>query len=370
MESQRTYPSGTVLLMVSTKRGLFLVSSRDRRNWEVEATALGGRTFNAALDQRTGKRLFAAENGDFFGSFLRYSDDFGATWHEPERGIEFSEASGRKLTNLWVIEPGRASEPDTIYLGVDPASLWISRDGGVTWDINAGLEAHPTRAEWNPGNGGLCLHSIVLDYANPQRMWVGISAVGCMRTEDGGQTWVHANTGTRADFNPEPYPEYGQCIHRVLQHPTEPDKLYQQNHCGVYKTANAGTEWIDIQRDLPRDQTSVFGFPIALDVHHPETVYVIAEGGERHNFGQQFTVYRTRDAGDSWEPLHEGLPAGEGVRLGVLRHGMSADTLDPCGVYVGTNTGQLFASDNRGDAWKLIADYLPPIYSVNAAVIV
>jgi photosystem II stability/assembly factor-like uncharacterized protein len=197
-------------------------------------------------------------------------------------------------------------------------------------------------------------------------MWIGISAVGCMRTDDGGKTWTFANKNTRNDFMPDKYPEYGQCIHRLVQHPTQPEVLYQQNHCGVYKSTNAGDDWVDIRGSLPSD----FGFPIAVDPHHPETIYTIVEDGEvRANFADQFTVYRSQDAGESWETLTNGLPQGKGVRLGVLRHGMCSDSLDPCGVYVGTNTGQLFASADRGDSWQLIADFLPPIFSVNVAIL-
>jgi photosystem II stability/assembly factor-like uncharacterized protein len=367
MNSRRTFTPGTVLVLVGTKRGLFLLTSQDREKWEVEATALKGyHIFNAVLDQRSGHRLFAADNGDFFGSFLRYSDDFGQTWHEPEKGIQFAESSQQKLNNIWVIEPGRPDEPGTVYAGIDPASLWVSNDGGVRWDLNAGLANHPTREHWQPGAGGLCLHSIIADPSNASRMWIGISAVGCMRTDDGGQSWVFANKNTRADFLPEKYPEFGQCIHRLVQHPTNPDMLYQQNHCGIYKTTNAGDDWIDIQQNLPSD----FGFPIALDVHHPDTVYVVVEDGMgRNNISEQFTVYRTENGGEHWQSLTEGLPAGPGVRLGVLRHGMCTDGKDPCGVYVGTNTGQLFASNNRGDSWRLIADFLPPIYSVRATIL-
>jgi photosystem II stability/assembly factor-like uncharacterized protein len=343
-----------------------MLTSRDRETWDISSPMLGGRRiYNAVLDQRNGRRLFAAENGDFFGTFLRYSDDFGETWQEPERGIQFSAESGLKLQNIWVIEPGRKDEPKTVYAGVDPASLWVSQDGGVTWDVNEALANHPTRELWNPGAGGLCLHTIIPDYANSERMWVGISAVGCVRTDDGGKTWHFANKNTRADFQPEKYPEFGQCLHRMVQHPTKPDTLYQQNHCGIYRTDNAGDDWTDIQGTLPSD----FGFPIALDAQHPETVYTGVEGMGRHNVTDQFTVYRTRDAGDTWEPLTNGLPSGSGVRLGVLRHGMCADALDPCGVYVGTNTGQIFASHDGGDSWSLIADFMPSIFSVNVAIV-
>lgn len=367
MVDRQTFAQGTVVLALGTKRGLFLLTSKDRKHWTTRPTSLAGRRiYHAIFDQRANCRLFAAENGDFFGTFLRYSDDFGQTWKEPERGIQFPAESQLTLKNIWVIEPGRPSEPGVVYVGVDPASLWMSTDNGETWEPNAGLLNHPTRSRWEPGAGGLCLHTIIPDPYNSSRMWIGISAVGCVRSDDGGKSWTFANKNTRTDFLPERYPEFGQCIHRLVQHPTQPDVLYQQNHCGVYKSTNGGEDWIDIQGNLPSD----FGFPIALDAHHPETVFVIVEDGNgRHNVGQQFTVYRTTTGGEEWKPMTNGLPTGAGVKLGVLRHGMCADSLDPCGVYVGTNTGQLFASRDAGDSWELVADFLPPIYSVTATLL-
>ena len=366
MSNATTFAPGTVLVLVGTKRGLFLLSSRDRQRWEVNATGLAGsRVFYATLDQRSGHRMFAADNGDFFGSFLRYSDDFGQTWHEPEQGIQFPEESNLKLVNIWTIEPGRAGEPGTLYAGVDPATLWVSTDNGVHWSLNERLANHPTRERWNPGAGGLCLVSIIVDPGNEQRLLVGFSSVGCMRNDDGGQIFVFLNKNVRASFLPDIYPEFGQCLHRMIQHPTNPDVLYQQNHCGIYKSVNAGDDWIDIQHNLP----SEFGFPIALDPHNPDTVFVIVENNARNNISEQFNVYRTKDGGEQWEALNEGLPAGPGVRLGVLRHGMCTDTLDPCGIYVGTNTGQVNASSDHGDTWHLIADFLPSVYSVKAVVV-
>ena len=368
MTHHSAYPQGTHVLSVGTKRGLFLLTSQDRKEWKIEETNLKGhRVYYAVLDQRRGRRLFAADNGDFFGSFLRYSDDFGQTWQEPEHGIQFPQESNQKLVNIWIIEPGRSDEPGVVYAGVDPASLWVSTDDGMTWEPNMGLLSHPTRERWEPGGGGLCLHTIVVDPSNADRMWVGISAVGCMRTDDGGKSWVFANRNTRADFLPTRYPEFGQCIHRFVQHPTRPNVLYQQNHCGIYKSTNAGEDWTDIQQNLP----SEFGFPIALDQHNPDTVFVVVENPSgRANIEKQFTVYRTQNGGEQWEPLTKGLPAGPGVALGVLRHAMCTDSVDPCGIYVGTNTGQLFASRDRGDNWNLIADFLPPIYSVTATTLV
>jgi hypothetical protein len=364
----RHYPTGTILLLVSTASGLFLCSSRDRKQWMIEETSLkNAKVYHAAFDPRNGYRLFASDNSANGGPVLRYSDDFGQTWREPRTPLRFPAESGWEIENIWLIEPGRTSEPETLYAGTAPAALWISRDRGETWEPDAALLHHPTRGEWIPGAGGMCLHSIVPDYDNPQRMWVAASSIGTLRTENGGKTWEHINKNVGAEHFPPPQPPFGTCVHRLIQHPTQPDVLYQQNHNGQYKSLNGGDDWISIQNNLP----SYFGFPIALDRHRPETIYtaVVVDDG-RYNVNNQFTVYRSTNAGEHWQELTEGLPGGEGVRLGVLRHGLCADTLDPCGIYVGTNTGQLFASNNRGDNWQQIADFLPRINAVTATVLV
>lgn len=363
------FDKGTVVLLAGTKRGLFMFSSKDRRSWTSEGQIFPtSRVFNAILDQRLSPRIFATDNQDIFGSSVSYSDDFGASWTPAKRGIKFDESSGRTVENVWIVQPGRSREPETVYAGIDPASLWTSHDRGETWELNEGLEAHPTRENWQPGLGGLCLHSIVPDETNPSRMWVAASAVGVLRTDDGGKTWAFKNTGVPARHMPEIYPEYGQCVHRLLQHPGAPETLYQQNHWGHFASTDGGETWTDIQANLP----SFFGFPMAMDRSHPDTLFVCAETSPeagRHNIGDQFAVYRTDDAGKSWTTLTSGLPGGAHVRLGVLRHAMCADTEDPVGVYVGTNTGQLFASADRGDTWTTVADFMPQIFSVNVATI-
>lgn len=360
------YTQGHVIIAVGTKKGLFLLTSADRQSWDIKGPLLRGhRIYSAIIDPRNNYRLFAADNGDFFGSFLRYSDDFGETWLEPEHGLQFSQESGEKLNAIWLIEPGRTTEPGVLYAGVDPANLWISTDGGLNWELNDGLTTHPTRSRWEPGGAGLCLHSIIPDPSNADRMWVAVSAVGCLRTDDAGKSWTFANKNVRADFQPMNYPEFGQCVHHLIHNPTQPDVLYQQNHCGIYKSTNAGEDWIDIQQNLP----SSFGFPMALDAHHPETLYTVVEDTEtRQNIGDQFTVYRSENAGEHWEALTQGLPGGPGVGLGVLRQALCTDMKDPCGVYVGTTTGQIFASADRGENWQLIADFLPSIYSVTTTI--
>lgn len=358
------YASGTVILTVGTKRGLFLISSPDRARWHVTATKLENqpsRIYYALLDARNNYRLFAADNGDFFGSFLRYSDDFGQTWHEPRQGIQFSQSSGQKLQDIWYIEPGSAANPQTLYVGADPASLWESHDGGETWATNEALLQHPERASWSQGASGTCLHSIVIDPTNAQRIWVGVSGAGSLRTVDGGQSWQVINNLASSSE------QVGTGSHRLLQHPSQPGMLYQQNRQGMYKSLDGGDTWMDITSNLP----SRFGFPLALDPHQPGTLYTnVVDPMHRYNIGEQFSIHRSDNDGESWQELTTGLPKGPNVRLKVLRHGICTDSLEPAGIYVGTTGGQLFASHDQGEHWQLIANYLPPIFSVSATLYV
>lgn len=370
MAPKRSYPSGTAILLAGTKRGLFLFTSKDRARWKSEGPIFtGGLIYNAGLDQRGGKpRIFAADNHFVYGAQIRYSDDFGRTWIEPRKPIAFPEDSGLSLENVWIVQPGRASEPDTFYAGVDPASLWVSHDRGESWEPNEAILNHPTRSTWMPGLGGMCLHSILPHPTDTQKMWVAASAIGVLGTEDGGASWTFLNKDVPARHIPNEFPEYGQCVHRLHVDPKNPDRLVQQNHWGQFESADGGRNWRDIQSNLP----SFFGFPLAIDVHDPQTLFTVPqtqpEAG-RHNHGDQFAVWRTNDGGKTWEAMTKGLPKGKHVRLNVLRHAMSADTENPCGVYVGTGTGQIFASPDRGDTWKTVADYMPPVYSVTVSVV-
>jgi hypothetical protein len=271
-----------------------------------------------------------------------------------------------KLNKVWHILPGRESEPGVLYAGAQPATLFISTDRGESWTLNEGLYDHPQRGSWNPGAGGLCLHTILLDPKNPKRMFVAISAAGCYRSDDGGGTWAPYNKNVRADFNPDRFPEFGQCVHKMAFHPSRPELIYQQNHCGVYRSDNAGEDWLDIgDGRLP----SRFGFPIVVHPHDPLTVYVVLEQSDEYRMSVdgKFAVWRSRDAGESWQRLTAGLP--ENAHLVVLRDAMATDTLEDAGLYVGTDTGQLFYSRDAGDTWELLADYLPPILSVETAVV-
>jgi photosystem II stability/assembly factor-like uncharacterized protein len=270
-----------------------------------------------------------------------------------------------KMIKVWNIKPGRESEPNVLYAGAQPASLFTSKDRGETWELNESLYDHPQRGQWNPGAGGLTLHTILLDPTDPQRMYIAVSAAGCYRTDDGGVTWAPYNKNVRADFMPNKFPEFGQCVHKMAMHPSNPNVIYQQNHCGVYRSDNMGEDWIDIgEGRLP----SRFGFPIAVHPTDPRTIYIAFEESDefRMSVDGKFSVWRSRDAGESWERMTKGLP--EKAHLVVLREAMSTDSFEDAGVYVGTNTGQLFYSRDSGDSWDLMADFLPPIQSVEAAV--
>lgn len=351
------------LLLVGTKKGFFVFTSDTRREWKMSGPFLPGKEVNhAAYDPRSG-RIYATSNDAWFGCEIVWSADLGKTWNSAKQNPALTGNTDAKLERIWHIEPGRASEPNVLYAGVAPAALFRTDDAGETWSEVKGLSEHSTRSEWHPGAGGLCLHSIVLDPANPQRMFVGISAVGVFRTEDGGKTWITRNRGTRAEFMPNKYPEYGQCVHKLLMSPGS-SLLFQQNHCGVYASANGGDTWDEISKGLPSD----FGFPLAIHPREPKTIYVIPlQGGEfRCPPEGKLRVFRSRNGGGSWTALEKGLPQKE-TFVGILREGMTTDQATPAGIYFGTNTGKIFVSTDEGDSWSVLADNLPPVSSVHAA---
>ncbi len=354
------------LLCVGTKKGLVLFLSKDRKRWTMRGPFLEGKEINhAVLDGRSGT-IYATANDSWFGSEIAFSSDLGKTWKTARKNPAFTKKSGLKLDRIWHIEPGRKSEPGTLYAGTAPAALFCSKDGGETWRETKSLSQHPTRSRWHPGAGGLCLHSIALDPENPKRMFVGISAVGVFRTEDGGKTWEPANKGTRAEFMPVKYPEYGQCVHKLLLSPSDPSMLFQQNHCGVYRSGDGGRTWQEITKGLPSD----FGFPLAIHPREPQTIYVIPLKGAEFRCPPEnkLRVFRSRDGGKFWKALAKGLPQ-KNAFTGVYREGMAMDDLDPAGIYFGTNNGKLFGSADEGDTWAVIADNLPPVTSVGAAAI-
>lgn len=354
-------------LLVGTYKGAFLfISDRLRKNWSVKGPFLKGLEVNdIILDTRADATLFACANSAWFGAGVRISRDLGKTWSEPEGGIRFEEGSDRKVARVWTIKPGADEASSVLYAGVDPGALFKSEDGGAGWTEIQGLSNHPTRQKWQPGAGGMMVHSICVDTQNPRRMFVGISAAGVFSTDDSGSSWEARNKGVLADFLPDKYPEVGQCVHHLEMSPGNADLFYQQNHCGVYRTDDGGRTWVDISKGLP----SRFGFPIIVHPHDADTVYVIPEEGAefRAVSNASFGIYRSRNKGKSWKKLSKGLPAKHAYSH-VYRQATTADSLERTGLYVGTSNGQIFYSLNDGDSWKLLAENLPPVYSLNVSV--
>lgn len=361
---------GDVLLLVGTTKGAFLLWSDGRRErWRIDGPHFRGESVYAlAFDARGGRRrVFAAVSSMHWGSVLRASDDFGATWTAPDRqNVRFPAESGLALRQIWQICPGPAEEPDLLYCGVEPSALFESRDAGDTWQAVDGLLKHEHRAQWQPGGGGLCLHTIIPDPLERSRMVVAMSTGGVYRTDDGGESWRPRNVGVRAEFLPEKYPEYGQCVHKIVHHSARPGRLFLQNHWGLYRSDDWADSWIDIANGVPSD----FGFAMQMHPHDADTVYIVPleSDGFRCVPDARLRVYRSRNAGASWEPLTEGLPQRDAYEL-VLRDALAADTVRPAGVYFGTRSGKLYGSADEGDSWREIADSLPPIVCVKAAAI-
>jgi photosystem II stability/assembly factor-like uncharacterized protein len=345
------------LLPVGTRKGLFLLRSEDRRQWEVEGPLLSGwSVYHAIVDPRDGA-FYAATNSSFYGATVHRSTDGGKNWeHAEELGLP--EESGLKLAAAWHVEPGSASEPGTLWLGGDPGVLFRSDDGGVNWKVNKALLEHPTREKWQPGAGGMCCHSIQLVNGT---MYIAISAAGAFRSEDVGESWTPINKDVAADFHPEKTPEVGQCVHKLLAHPQNPDRLWQQNHCGVYRSDDRGDNWERLDGNgLPSD----FGFGLALDPGDPDVAYVIPEQSAENRFTAdgRLGVYRTTDGGASWELAAKGLP--ERAWVAVLREGFA---FDESGLYFGTQSGSVWVAPQGGGEWIEAARDLPPILSVEAA---
>lgn len=362
--------NGDVLLFVGTTKGAFLLrSTRDRKHWQVAGPYFHGQSVYAfSYDGRNGRHRLWASTGSFlWGTYLRSSDDFGKTWTNPlEANLKFPPESGVSLKNIWKIAFGAPSAPEQLYCGVEPAALFESQDAGESWSLVRGLFDHPHRPRWMPGQGGLCLHTILPHPAQPERIVVGISAAGVYRTDDGGRTWQARNRGIRVTFLPDRFPEFGQCVHKVVRHPDRPDRLFLQNHWGLYRSDDGADTWIDIAHGVPSD----FGFAMASHPHDPDCVYIVPMESDEFRCTPEgrLRVYRTRSAGGSWEPLTRGLPQ-QGAYETVLRDGMVTDSLDPVGVYFGTRSGKLFASRDAGQSWKEVLNGLPQIVCVASAVV-
>jgi serine/threonine protein kinase len=360
---------GDFLLLVGTTKGAFILRSNgQRKRWEVGGPYFHGHNVYAmAFDDRGGQHRIWASTQSYWGTLLRSSDDFGKSWtNPPQAPIRFPSDTGVSLKNIWQITLGRPEEPNVLYCGVEPAALFESCDAGETWSLVRGLFDHPHRPRWMPGNGGLALHTILLDPRDNQRMYVAISAGGVYRTDDGGCTWTAQNRGIRAMTMPDRYPEFGQCIHKIAMHPDRPERLFLQSHWGLYRSDNFAENWTDIATGVPSD----FGFAMLMHPRNPDCAYIVpVESDEfRCACDGRLRVYRTRNAGASWESLMRGLPQKRAYET-VLRDAMTADSFDPVGIYLGTRSGQLFGSRDEGRTWQKILEGLPSVVCIRTAVV-
>jgi photosystem II stability/assembly factor-like uncharacterized protein len=357
-----------IVLLIGTRKGLFRATSdTTRREWRIEGPQLAGyEVYHAFLDPRDPSTAYAAVRHIVWGVHVHRSDDGGRNWtllpSVPYHGLSGADP----LRAIWYLAPGHSSEPETLYAGIEPAALYASRDRGESWSPVDALNEHPTRAHWQPAKGGLALHSIYIDPRDARRIYAAVSAGGVYRSDDGGASWTPANRGVRAEYLPDTQPEVGHCVHRIVLHPAQPDRLYQQSHTGTYRSDDRGDSWIEITDGLPSD----FGYAVATDPSDADVVYVIPEESShvRTTVGGAITLYRSGDAGANWEPLTRGLPQQDAY-VTILREAIDTDDLDPCGVYFGTSSGHLFASRDRGDSWEILAGFLPRILSVEATVV-
>ena len=360
---------GDFLLLVGTTKGAFILrSNAQRRRWDVGGPYFHGHAVYAmAYDQRAAQHRIWASTQSYWGTLLRSSDDFGKSWTVPrEATIRFPADTGVSLKNIWQIVLGPEDQPELLYCGVEPAALFETRDWGESWSLVRGLFDHPHRPRWMPSNGGLALHTIILHPQDPQQIMVAISSGGVYRTPDGGATWTAQNRGIRATFMPNKYPEFGQCVHKIAMHPARPERLFLQNHWGLYRSDDSGQNWKDIANGVPSD----FGFPVLVHPRNPDCVYVIPVESDQFRCAVdgRMRVYRSRNAGTSWEPLMRGLPQ-KGAYETVLRDALAADLFDPAGIYFGTRSGQLFGSLDDGRNWSRILDGLPSVVCVRTAVV-
>jgi hypothetical protein len=369
-ESGITASGGDVVVLVGTTKGLFaLTAGPDRQQWRLAGPWFQGEEiYSVTLDGRGGRaRLLVGGGSSHFGPSLYRSDDLGATWAEPDpQTLAFPEDADAAVARIWQLQPASAAQPDVVYAGVEPAALFRSDDGGESFRLDEALWSHEHRPQWQPGGGGLCLHTVLPDPAGGPRLGIAVSAAGFYRTED-GQKWEAANTGIKAPFLPEPTPEFGQCVHKVDHHPSQPDTLFLQHHWGVYRSDDFGTTWEEIGSDrLP----STFGFPVVVDPNRPGTAYVVPLTSDlfRCTPDGRLRVYRTSDGGTTWAELATGLPQ-DNAWLTVLRDGFTADALDPAGLYLGTRTGDVFASPDAGETWRELACHLPPVTCIKTAVL-
>jgi photosystem II stability/assembly factor-like uncharacterized protein len=388
-----------IRLLVGTRKGAFVLTADGKRErWEVSGPHFAGwEIYHVKGSPVDPNRLYASQTSAWFGQIIQRSDDGGKTWIQPgtppgeptttPEGMAKGESNkfvydtspktGKPLTThmwydgtqhpwefkrVWHLEPS-LTDPNHVYAGVEDAALFESKNGGESWQELAGLRGHGTGPKWQPGAGGMCLHSILLDPKNRQRIFIAISAAGAFRTDDDGKSWKPINQGLHSQYIPDPHAEVGHCVHHIAMHPSRPNTLFMQKHWDVMRSDDAGDSWREVSGNLPSD----FGFPIDIHAHEPDTIYVVPIKSDSEHFPPdgKLRVYRSPTGGDEWEELTKGLPQRD-CYVNVLRDAMTVDSLDSCGVYFGTTGGQVYASMNAGDTWSPIVRDLPAVLSVEA----
>ncbi len=362
-----------VRLLVGTRKGAFILTADGKRErWDISGPHFAGwEIYHLKGSPVEPDRLYASQTGDWFGQQIQRSENGGKTWEPVGNEFVYEGVPGThqwydgtqhpwEFKRVWHLEPS-LGDPDTVYAGAEDAALFRTSDGGKSWQELAGLRKHGSGPRWQPGAGGMCLHTILLDPANPNRIFTAISAAGAFRSDDAGATWQPINRGLHSDYIPDPKAEVGHCVHRIALHPSRPNVLFMQKHWDVMRSDNAGESWQEVSGNLPSD----FGFPIDVHAHEPETIYVVPIKSDSEHFPPdgKLRVYRSRTGGNEWEALGKGLPQSD-CYVNVLRDAMAVDSLDSCGVYFGTTGGQVYASADGGDSWTAIVRDLPAILSV------
>jgi photosystem II stability/assembly factor-like uncharacterized protein len=362
-----------VRVLVGTRKGAFILTSDGKREkWDVSGPHFAGwEIYHLKGSPADPNRLYASQSSGWFGQLIQRSNDGGKTWEPVDNKFVYDGVPGThqwydgtahpwEFKRVWHIEPS-LNDPDTVYAGIEDAALFRSNDGGKSWGELSGLRGHGSGPRWQPGAGGMCLHTILLDPSAPGRIFIAISAAGAFRSDDAGATWRPINQGLRSEHIPDPTAEVGHCVHRLAMHPSRPGVLFMQKHWDVMRSDNAGDSWREVSGNLPTD----FGFVIDVHAHEPETIYVVPIKSDSEHFPLEgkLRVYRSRTGGNDWEPLSKGLPQSD-CYVNVLRDAMAVDSLDSCGVYFGTTGGQVYASADAGDNWAPIVRDLPAVLSV------
>jgi hypothetical protein len=364
-----------VRLLIGTRKGAFILTSdATRKHWRIsEPHFPGWELYHLKASPADPNRLYASQSSGWFGQQIQRSDDGGLTWTPVNNQFTYDGTPGThqwydgtphpwEFKRVWHLEPS-LTDPDTVFAGAEDAGLFKSTDGGNSWHELSGLRLNETGPHWQPGAGGLCLHTILLDPTNPDRIIIAISAAGAFRSDDAGLTWKPINKGLYSKYIPNPTAEVGHCVHHIAMNPRTPNTLFMQKHWDVLRSDDAGDHWTKISGNLPTD----FGFAIDVHTHHPETVYVVPIKSDAEHFplDGKLQVFRSKSGGNEWEPLTQGLPQKD-CYVNILRDAMAVDTLDDCGIYFGTTGGQVYCSPNGGDTWQAITHDLPAVLSVEA----